>query len=320
MTPTLLKWFAKYQVCGRKLRFRGDGTIDHDELEFFERHLRADWGHKRIPAGVTAELERESIGKCPVSTCGRLTNPDRAHVERWSHETPHYFQHPHNLIHLCPSCHTDYDSMTHDVLTHEFVKNLKHGLLDRLMDSVRRDVRTADDLEVHIQSFRTAIVAQREVFWVGRDGIVLIRRLRKVVMDEVGLLPAGPVGAGLRPLVDALAARYPLASAKLAALSTGSGTDDEAWEHLDAGPPDPGYCIRGCGECAPVSSATCPNCDHENSDLIGEAPRMMLEQGDRLLPIFFEDNDETPECEVCAASPLDYTFEGLCDNCRQSAG
>ena len=63
---------------------------------------------KRPP--LPAELERQVLveagHRCAIPTC-RQTPVEVAHIERWSRCKEHRF---HNLIALCPTCHTRYDS------------------------------------------------------------------------------------------------------------------------------------------------------------------------------------------------------------------
>ncbi|MBK1856401.1 HNH endonuclease [Verrucomicrobiaceae bacterium 5K15] len=59
-----------------------------------------------IPAELARSVKIEAGHKCAVPTCGQ-TPVELAHIEPWAKVKKHEF---HNLIALCPTCHTRFDS------------------------------------------------------------------------------------------------------------------------------------------------------------------------------------------------------------------
>ncbi|MFM9963000.1 MAG: HNH endonuclease [Planctomycetaceae bacterium] len=59
-----------------------------------------------LPADLERQVLVEAGHRCAIPTC-RQTPVEVAHIERWSRCQEHRF---HNLISLCPTCHTRYDS------------------------------------------------------------------------------------------------------------------------------------------------------------------------------------------------------------------
>lgn len=56
-----------------------------------------------IPSGIKKEIKRESGGECAI--CG-FGEGEYTQIDPVSNSKNN---HPHNLIYLCPNCHTKYD-------------------------------------------------------------------------------------------------------------------------------------------------------------------------------------------------------------------
>ncbi|AKL95765.1 HNH endonuclease [Clostridium aceticum] len=116
MSPKLLEWFANYAPKyndNRKLRISKteDGILFYTrgELDEFNDFLSQAWPSKEgvrpaIPAGIQREIKGESRGVCAIcgSDLGEFAHIDPVHNSKNNH--------PHNLIYLCPNCHTKYDN------------------------------------------------------------------------------------------------------------------------------------------------------------------------------------------------------------------
>jgi DnaJ-class molecular chaperone len=115
MSPELLNWLTRYSPKRgetRKLRCAkvdGEPYFDESELQDFDAYLKAPWpceegGRPNIPTGIEREIEIESCYSCAI--CGKSTR-ESAHIDP-VHSSKN--NHPHNLICLCPTHHTEFDT------------------------------------------------------------------------------------------------------------------------------------------------------------------------------------------------------------------
>ena len=115
MSPELLVWLTRYSPKNgetRKLRCSkvdGEPYFEESDLAAYDSYLKEPWpckegGRPNIPTGIEREIEVESYYSCAI--CGKSTR-ESAHID------PVYSSknnHPHNLICLCPTHHTEYDT------------------------------------------------------------------------------------------------------------------------------------------------------------------------------------------------------------------
>src|SRR5690606_12605760 len=76
-----------------------------------------------IPAGIKKEIKKESGGKCAI--CG-FGEGEYAHIDPVSNSKNN---HPHNLIYLCPNCHTAYDKKKKTSYSTSDMKEIKNEIL-----------------------------------------------------------------------------------------------------------------------------------------------------------------------------------------------
>jgi hypothetical protein len=221
---------------------------------------------------------------------------------------------------MCKNCHGRYDSMSDVTLTHDVISHRKAVLQSRLMEAIDREVRATQEIERLIAPLRTQL-ASLPSFWTAPAGTAALLQLTALSNSIAGSPSAPGAVAQLDALSKALAFEFPLAAAKVESLIEGQGTDAEAWETLDEGPPDPGYCARGDGSPALVSYATCPECGKEDYSMGNEEPSS-VEDVDGNLVAYFTDADGyiyTPACKDCGHQPLSFELEDLCGYCAHQA-
>ena len=133
MSPKLLGWLTRYAPKwgdAIKLSFETkDGEIyfSPKELKEFDKYLAQPWPKKNtetrphVPAGIVAEIKEECGHKCAIcgESIGEIAHIDPVHNSRNNH--------PHNLIYLCPTCHTKYDSKK--MLTESEIRSIKKEIL-----------------------------------------------------------------------------------------------------------------------------------------------------------------------------------------------
>jgi len=111
LSPELLEWLTKNKPKtgeNRKLRFQrieGELYFSETDLKEFDGYLREPWpkgngSRPNLPAGIRREIESEAGYMCAI--CGTATR-EAAHIDP-VHATRN--NHPHNLICLCPTHHT----------------------------------------------------------------------------------------------------------------------------------------------------------------------------------------------------------------------
>lgn len=319
MTPTLLKWFGSYAPRNdrKKLTFNAEGRVLVSDLERFDQHLRADWGHRSVPIGIRRELERESCGRCAL--CDGTATLEMAHIDRKDVEVSHYFQHPHNLITLCANCHGRYDCVADTSVTHDMVLHAKGRVQAKLMEEVDRQVGIAHAIEIEVQQVRTGLHLAGRGFWNSDAGHQAIPRLLSAASVSEQLNAPGGGSEFLVHIADSISVESPLVSAKLA-----SAADAEArttWDHLAIDDPPIGMCEFDDGP-ALVEEATCPRCGSCTYDSHGEAP-LYVEEGEEGPVAYFEDGRgdvSTPECETCGHPELVFEFQNYCSYHAHMAG
>jgi|GEM_PF-1977157 len=135
MSPTLLRWFTSYapKNDGVKLKYTEKNGVyyyDKNELINFSSFLNLPWAKSdkgsrpRIPIGIAREIKTECHHRCPAcnSNIGEL-----AHIKPVAKT---FSNHPHNLIFLCPTHHTEYDfGFKYNNLTEDDITTYKKGLL-----------------------------------------------------------------------------------------------------------------------------------------------------------------------------------------------
>lgn len=80
-----------------------------------------------IPAKIKRQVLVEAGHRCAIPTC-RHTTTEIAHIEPWSEVKKHEY---HNLIALCPNCHTRFDKGDIDKKSMEIYKQKLIFLSDR---------------------------------------------------------------------------------------------------------------------------------------------------------------------------------------------
>jgi HNH endonuclease len=91
-------------------------------------------GRPVIPAEMKRRIMMEAGHRCAIPTC-RTVPVELAHIDRWSEVREHSFE---NLIALCPTCHTRYDSGDIDRLSMKCYKANLGIISGRYGDMERR--------------------------------------------------------------------------------------------------------------------------------------------------------------------------------------
>jgi rubrerythrin len=135
MSPSLIRWLTSHAPKkgeSRKLRFlKKEGSklfFEEAELDSFNKYLQEPWpvspNQKRpnIPNEIDTEIKQEARFRCAIceESEGEIAHIDPVHLSKCNH--------PHNLIYLCPNCHTKYD--LRNKFTVIEIKKVKQCLLD----------------------------------------------------------------------------------------------------------------------------------------------------------------------------------------------
>lgn len=321
VTVHLLKWFTRYGALGDKLE-EVDGQFDRDALSTFDAHLKGAWPDRRVPAGIQDELLREARGACVLcqKPCDVL---EQAHVQRKGIEVQHYCQHPHNLVLLCPDCHSRYDTVKRTV-TYEAVQQAKNVAISRLMEDVDRDIHLATLATTSLEQLlgldaQDFVPAERRgllhSFLVQLPTVALpdwhLRTVAQHLGDAAAIVNTSmPVtGSVLSAYSDAL--ETPLAARR-------EPSDAELWEVLDQ-PRAPGECDQ-CGASTEIEGGTCLDCDADLSEFAGHEAHESNEgwhvvYGDPQ----YGDRSELLRCPDCSSSNVALDFASTCGGCQHFA-
>lgn len=325
MTINLVKWFARYALKhdGRKLVVGTDQRIDETEVASFAAHLWAPWENKNPGNEIQRELERESRGKC-----GFCRDPsdvrEVAHIDRLGLELKHHCQHPHNLISLCPNCHSRYDNIK--TLDNKAIKHAKAQLISGLMEDVDRDVLMQQEIQrLVLVDVPSALIAGGRQAKIIPLAFVqgLTSHVESVVTGSTAVAPLSQEEARgrLASLSGSISDQSPITANLLLKYSTSIEheriprgkipieelVDDEIVE---------GKCFR-CGELTAMESASCTDCGedpgiHEHVTGSGDGT---FELGD----IDHRGNVEPVLCEGCGSDRFHVEFESTCDWCMHMA-
>ncbi|MDM5279184.1 zinc finger domain-containing protein [Paenibacillus silvae] len=193
MSPKLLEWFTKNSPKhneSRKLQYTledEDGVFYYDKkhLEDYNNYLSTSWPippkatRPSIPSGIKKEIKRESGGKCAI--CG-FGEGEYAHIDPVSKSKNN---HPHNLIYLCPNCHSRYDKKNKNSYSFSEMREIKNDILrtqviqwisySRLYSSV---VSLANYLNSIEQSKKTNVSVYQEL------EKQIIKKIKKAVKED----------------------------------------------------------------------------------------------------------------------------------------
>jgi len=124
-------------------------------------------GRPAIPAEMKRRVLMEAGHRCAIPTC-RTVPVELAHIEPYSEVRGHAFE---NLIALCPTCHTRYDSGDIDRLSMKGYKaNL--GLVSGRYGEIER--RILDQLaHTPVNSFRLPGGWGIQLMYLLRDGLIV---------------------------------------------------------------------------------------------------------------------------------------------------
>jgi len=269
MTVKLLKWLTMYSPKndGRKLLESKPGQFEESELKDFNQYLHGSWDNRNIPKEIVRELKREAHGLC--GNCKEhSSNLDGAHIDRKGIEIPHYCQHPHNLILLCPTCHRRYDDIHDKFVTNDLIHTNKEKLIHDLMKDVKFDIDKSELLKDYMDQLKlSTLVTEKsaEEWW----NVIAGDLYKRVVLS--GILAADPPAAAIptsgTELKDALsymsssiAPTKPITSILLQSISDNVGSvpisyEQEEWENID----QEGQCII-CPEQAMLDGVVCAKC------------------------------------------------------------
>lgn len=159
MRTALIEKFTSHSPKGdgMKLEFSSSGTIEESDLIHFNQYLMSEWPSKRIPTYIENELKYEARDECGY--CGNSLITESAHIDRKGIELDYYCQHPHNLIELCPNCHSRYDNKE---IKNTRIKEKKNELIDRLIREDLNKLVVATTIRDEIEYIKSQT---RAVFW-----------------------------------------------------------------------------------------------------------------------------------------------------------
>jgi hypothetical protein len=327
MTVQLLEWFARYAAKRdeRKLVLGPDRKIDEVEVAAFEAHLRAAWPNKNPGAGILAELERESRGRCGL--CRDHASPrEAAHIDRLNEELDHHCQHPHNLILLCANCHTRYD-LARDIDSRT-IRFAKQQLISQLMEDVDRDVSMTQRLQAFVETEGPRILAaQFEKMMTTTVPLRLAQAVtaqaETVVTGSANAPPASSDEAQhrLAALSSSISDQSPFTSRLLLRFGTSFANDRPSLprvtiEDLVDDRLTPGRCLR-CDSPTAIDRASCVDCgedagQHEHATAIGDGTYELGDEDQR--------GDVHPfACEDCGSERFEVEFNSMCDYCEHMA-
>lgn len=318
VTVKLLKWYTRYGALGTTL-VEVNGEFDEAALGSFDQLLRGPWPKRYVPAGIADELRREARGACVL--CGHASDVlEAAHVQRKDVEVAYYCQHPHNLIMLCPTCHSRYDQVGRTV-THDVVQQAKTVALSRLMEDVDRDIQLAGIGREQLSQLMS----------IGSQDLVPDSR-RETLREFIQTLTGEPLADfHVRSLATRLSeaaahvsSTMPVTGSVLTAYSEeldrpvpqrSEPSDVELWEGFEQRRA-PGECEQ-CGESTEIESGSCLDCDADLSDFAGDTAYEDNE-GWRVSRYDPQDGDtsERLRCPSCGSSNVDLEFTSLCGGCQ----
>ena len=212
MSPELLDWFTRNAPKTEdqtKLPFtldvHGVASFDRQDLKRWDRYLRDPWPSEQrdVPRGIEREIILES--RCLCAICGEAHYSEVAHIEDWASSRCH---HPHNVINLCPNCHTRFDR---GQIAKDVVKQKKREILDRKCQDWRLAHATHKDLD-RLQT--AGRVTLRTVFETQFANAVIERPFITVEIGygSPGLVTDEQLNLAARSLGQALSDTYPTAS------------------------------------------------------------------------------------------------------------
>ncbi len=296
MRTSLIKRFRSYSPKndGTKLLFSHDGTIDESNLVTFNQYLWSEWPSKKIPIYIEDELKYEARDMCGY--CGNNMETESAHIDRKWSELAYYCQHPHNLIELCPNCHSRYDAR---VITNSRIKERKNELIKRLIQEELSELEittaTRDQIESIKVRFSTQIAVWDQIsptignilYQTTKDPVFLNikspEQLKNALEDSAKRTKTD------NPSLTGLAVAY---SNQVEKQSTAPVTDYDLLEDE----PEEGECAL-CGGETEVENGFCNNCDE---DLIGYTSEELSDM----------------RCPNCGSDDIEIEFEYSCGHCQ----
>lgn len=328
MTTAFLQWCRGHapKNDGRKLRFNRDGSLEESELAEFDAHLWRAWKNKHVCVGVAHELEWEVLGRCGHCDDACDVRED-AHIDRLNIELDHHCQHPHNLLQLCPNCHSRYDVLK--TIGNLTIKHRKEQALSRLMEAVDRDVGMQREIRKAIKEASSKVVNET----LSEDARRLLEAQSMVFSAEttiagsVSQIPSTPQEAKerLTTLSGALSGQSPITFSLLNYYVEGisNGVTPETGDDLDIPFDDyvssNGECLMW-GEQSSVDCACCWDCDEDAPAAHTADIAIPVEGGGYMLYVVDQrgEHDELT-CE-CGAGRFDVEFYSMCGGCQYRAG
>jgi Zn finger protein HypA/HybF involved in hydrogenase expression len=330
MTPRLLKWCTSYAPRSDKRKLAEvapeSGTFDELELAALDAHLRSDWGTKSVPSGIRLELSLEAKGTCGLCKmpCDKL---EAAHVDRKDIEVAFYFQHSHNLLLVCPTCHARYDDLGLKGLTNEVVRQAKLERLNDLMRAVDDDVTRARAVELAVEEAKAAVNTSLAAFFGTTAASALWRlapgQLLKAAADSAHLdaPPTLDPADGLQLLSGSLTGSTVTGAVldgyAMEASGTQPYTPGDEWEHMEA-EPDEGTCT--CGNTTELDQYECEECGHVGFN--DNPPAHVARNTDGFLVPSYEDfsgDSEELRCEKCKSGRINCSFNEFCSACQHQS-
>ena len=334
MTPRLLRWFTSYSPKndGQKLPFKTHGKISLEDLHRFDTYLRDPWPSRSVPAGISQELRREACGKCglcdaPVDTL------HEAHIDRKGIEVEYYQQHPHNLMLLCPNCHTRYDQRTKGSITNDVVRSAKMRMVSRLLEGVDRDIALEKMIRNATSSQPNQHHTQTGRLDMPQDRVDALIDVVTKMQAQLASLEAAQ--EKITSLERSLGAELPVSAARLSTLShqTTEGLPsiptpdaDDLWMAIPPGPEfRPGECMRGDGSYALLEDAYCEKCDQDLMLSPEEPIAIDYDASGKIVSVYLEEptgyKGETEAvrvlCEKCNSdNDLEFSFGSYCSYCQ----
>ena len=314
MTVKLLHWCTQHSIKGddRKLFEAEPGKFEECELNEFNAHLHSAWNTRYVPAEVKRELQREARGQCGMCDA---TNDclEMAHIDRKDNELSYHCQHPHNLMLLCPNCHSRYD-MHGGTITNAAVRHRKDQLLQRLMMDVDADIELGRAVEREVESLRKKLGSLSEVD-IGKvfRTIAEGHGPNEGFDDVLGVISLNGETSSSQPVTTAILKGY-----ENEAMDGDRYVPGSEWEHIED-IPEPGWCLRDRSP-TPISEYWCEDCDHTGYESSEPVDIIINEQGYRVPVIEFVGiggryEVEPLVCEECGGSALEVSFESLCSYC-----
>lgn len=248
MSPELLDWFARYAAKHgdfRKLVCAKDefevSAYDENDLREWDAYLWAPWPktQRNPPDGIVREIMLEARGQC--SFCSDAVVGEYGHINAWGSSFCH---HPHNLLYLCPTCHTRVDR-TKEIKV-DVLKQRKKELLDRRSQDWRIAAKNHADLrrEQPPKSYDDAI---RTLFKINYDNAVAYKPsiqpqfVQVTGFANVDSIPPNDLTRSIKVFGEIYADYFPTASGSFTAANS-SFQESKNWQ------------IR-CGTCGELYSS-----------------------------------------------------------------